>query len=110
MIKLLKHVMKILYENENYSKYGSSGRNFFMALIGMTFYVFVTLGLVLFIVLAISPGLYRWILGIHLGISSKIAAIIFIGLIALLLRISVKEEDLSNSGLTKEYVKKAVNY
>jgi len=102
--------MRILYENENYSKYGNSGRNYVMALLGTTFYITMTLGMLLVIAAAIFPDFYSHVRSAHFATSAKIEGLIIVGLIALILRLTVKEEDLSKSGLTKEYVKKAVNY
>jgi len=44
MIRLLKHIMRIFFENENYSKYGP-GNNYFMALIGTAFYILMTVAM-----------------------------------------------------------------
>ena len=110
MIRLFKHILTIFYENENYSKYGRSGMNYFMALFGGTFYIMMTGGMLFIIAAAVFPKFYRYSLGIHFGTSSKIGSLTVIGLIMLLLRSTIKEEELSNNGLTKEYVKKAVNY
>jgi hypothetical protein len=101
--------MKIFYENENYSKYGRTGSNYVMSLIVTSLWLLMTAAMLLFIALAVSPDFYRYLLNIHFGVSSKIVAAAAVGLTLLFLRITVKEESLANNGLTREYVKKAVN-
>ncbi len=45
MIRLLKYVMRIFYANNDYAKYRTEGANYFMAITGASFYIFLTLGL-----------------------------------------------------------------
>ena len=110
MIRLLKYVMKIFYANENFAKYRMSGGNYFMALIGATFYILVTLFTLLFIFFAIFPDFYKWYLAADVKINSKLFAAILIGFIFVFLRFFVKEDQLKDPSLTKEVVTKAVNY
>ena len=81
-----------------------------MALIGTAFYILMTVAMFFFIAAAVFPQFYRYSLGIHFGTSSKVGSLTVTGLTVLLLRTTIKEEELSNSGFTKKYVKKAVNY
>lgn len=109
MIKLVKYIMKVFYANENYAKYGVPGMNYFMALMGATFYIILTLFLVLFVFLAAFPALNRFYLTWSPKFPSIPSGLITIGLLFFLLRFFTKEENLKDSSFTKERVNKAVN-
>ena len=102
--------MKVFYSNENYAKYGVPGMNYFMALMGATFYILITCFTIFMIISASSPAFYKYWLSLHSGIPDKLQAIIFIGTTCLVLRISFKEESLKNEILTREKVNRAINY
>lgn len=102
--------MKAFYANENYAKYGYPRLNYFMALMMTTFYIMLTGFMILFVFMAVFPAFYKYDLNITSKIPNLISAIVTLGFIFLLLRITVKEESLKDSSFTKEYVNKAVNY
>lgn len=110
MKRLLKYVMKVFYANENYAKFGVPGMNYFMALIGTTFYVMLTGFMVLFILMAIFPAFYRYDLSISSKIPSFLSGTLTLGFIFLSLRLAIKEDSLKDASITKNYVKKAVSY
>ena len=110
MLRLLKYVMKVFYANENYAKYGVPGMNYFMALMGATFYIMITCFTILFLLSASSPSFYRFWRNFDSGLSNTLQAVIFLGITFLILRISFKEESLKSDYFTKERVNKAINY
>jgi hypothetical protein len=108
MKRLVKYFMKALYANENYAKYGIPGMNYFIALMGATFYIMITGFLILFIFMAAFPHLY--IRSTNSKIPFLPSATISLGLIFLCLRFTVKEESLKDDSFTKEKANKAMNY
>jgi hypothetical protein len=102
--------MKIFYANENYTKYGKSGMNYFMALMMATFYIMITGFMILGAIMAIYPNVYRHYLIISPKIPNKPSGILILSAIFFLLRTFIKEDSLKDDSLTKEYVKKAINY
>ena len=110
MLRPLKCVMRVFYANENYAKYGVPGMNYFMALMGATFYIMITGFTILFLLSAVSPSFYKYWRNFHSGSSSTLEAVIFLGITFLILRLSFKEESLKSDYFTKERVNKAINY
>jgi hypothetical protein len=102
--------MKVFYANENYAKYGVPGMNYFMALMGATFYIMITGFTILMIISASSPAFYKYLLGLHTGIPGILQAIILLGITYLTLRLSFKEESLKCESFTREKTNRAVNY
>ncbi|MHA4810910.1 hypothetical protein ACX0G9_22575 [Flavitalea flava] len=102
--------MRIFYANENYSKYSFRGMNYFMALIMATFYVIITLLMVLFIFTAVYPKFYEYYLSVDPRMPSLLSSILTLGFIFFVLRITIKEDALKEYTITKEFVHKAVNY
>lgn len=108
MKRLLNYVMRAFYANENFAKYGVPGMNYFIALIGATFYIMLTGFLILFIFMAAFPHIY--IRSTNSKIPLLPPATISLGLIFLLLRITVREESLKDGSFTKEKANRAMNY
>jgi hypothetical protein len=108
MKRLLKFVMRAFYANENYAKYGISGMNYFIALMGATFYIMITGLLILFIFMAAFPQIY--IKSTNSKIPFLPPATISLGLIFLYLRVTVKEDSLQDTSFTKEKANGAMNY
>ncbi len=102
MKRLLMYVMKVFYANENYAKYGVRGMNYFMALIMTSFYIMLTGCMILFILMTAFPAFYKYDLSISSKIPSMPSAIVTLGSLLLLLRITVKEES--------QKVNKSVNF
>jgi len=100
--------MKAFYANENYAKYGYRGMNYFIALMGATFYIMITGFLILFVFMAAFPHIY--ILSTNSKTPLLPPATIALGLMFLLLRIMIKEESLKDSSFTKEKANRAMNY
>lgn len=110
MSRFLKYVLKVLYANQKFAKYGLSRMSYFMTLMMATFYIMLTGFMILFIFMAAFPSFYKSSLGIVFKIPSFSSAIVILGLIFLILRIVVKEDDLQDSSFTKKQVNQAVNY
>jgi hypothetical protein len=102
--------MKVFYANENYAKYGYSGMNYFMALIMATIYIMITCFLIIIILFSLAPDLYKQYLIIGSKIPAIPFAIITIGGIFVLLRMTIKEEILVDTSFTKDKVNRAINY
>jgi len=102
--------MKVFYANEKYAKYGYPGMGYFLALMMATFYIMLTGFMILIIFMSAFPAFYKCWLNISLRIPSIPSAVVTLGLIFFLLRITIKEDSLKDSSFTKEYVTKAVNY
>lgn len=110
MKRLLRFIMKVYYANENYAKYGVPGMNYFVALMMATFFIMMTLFMILMIFGAIFPTFDEYSLAVGRKLPAFPSAIVIIGGIFFLLRAAVKEDDLKDSFFTKEYVKKAFYY
>ena len=102
--------MKAFYANENYAKYGYKGVNYFMALMAATIYIMLTVCMILFIVVAIFPTFNKYVLGISSKIPTLPSAIVTLGLVFFILRITINEESLKDGSFSKAKVNKAVNY
>ena len=110
MKRILKFVMKVVYNNEKYAKFGYPKTGYFMALMMAVFYILLTAFMFLVIFDSAFPALYKFSVNVSKSTPSIPSAILVIGVVFILLRISIKEEDLKDSLFTKEYVNKAVNY
>lgn len=109
-MQLIRYVMKIVYANENYAKYGVPGLNYFMALMMATIYIVMTGFMVLSCFLAIFPNFYKSYVVFIQKIPSIPVSVVLIVIIFFLLRIGIKEDSLKDTNFTKEYVNKSVNY
>jgi hypothetical protein len=106
----IKFLMKVIYANENYAKYGVVGSNYLMALLMATFYIILTSFMILSFFLAIDPGFYRNYLILIKGIPKIPTSILIFAAIFFSLRIGIKEESLKDKTFSKEYVNRAINY
>ncbi|MEP6750977.1 MAG: hypothetical protein ABJB86_24795, partial [Bacteroidota bacterium] len=64
-MKLLKYVMKVFYANENFAKYRIVGGNYLISLLAGTFYLLMTLFLILFFLFAMLPDFYKYYLHLN---------------------------------------------
>jgi hypothetical protein len=102
--------MKIFCANENYAKYGVRGMNYFMALMGTTFYLMITGFMIIVIFFAIYPSLYKDYLLISPKLPTIPSAIVTLTFICVLLRLTVQQEQLKETSFTKDYVTRAMNF
>jgi hypothetical protein len=107
---MITNIMKILYANENYSKYGIPGMNYFIALAGGSFYIVLTGFMIFEIVMALFPFYYRQYLNTSMRIPSLLSATLITGSTFLFLRVSISEKSLVDDSFTKQRVKRMVTY
>lgn len=110
MTNPVKYIMKVFYATENYGKYGIQGMNYFMALMGATIYLMVTGFMILSIFAAIFPEFDKYESSISHKTHTIPSAILVLGCIYFILRISTKEDTLKDPLFTKKYVSKAMSY
>lgn len=110
MKRILKFVMKVVYNNEKYAKYGYPSTGYFIALMAAVCYILLTAFMFLVILASAFPTLYKFSVNISKSLPAIPSGILAIGVIFILLRISIKENELKDGLFTKDYVNKAVNY
>ena len=104
---MIRYIMKVIYAND---KYSMGGMKYILALVGATFYIFVTLFLLFAIIIAVIPSIYTAIRSGSFKLPSYPLAIIFVILISVALSMLVKEDQLKENDFTKKSLNRAVNY
>jgi hypothetical protein len=109
MVRLLKYIMQVFYANEYSVKYTQTGANYIMALVVTTCYVFIAMMLSLFVLTAIFPGIYKYVLRFFDNTPILLTGLILFISIFILLRVTINEDSIRNSPFKQETIRKRVN-
>jgi hypothetical protein len=101
------YLLRIFYANDQQSKY--PGNSYFMALFMATFLIMAALLLVILVAFCLSPGFYKFYLMRSSRIDARWEGAVFLALTFSLLRILVREDDLSDPTLEKTEVRRVIN-
>jgi len=105
MIRLLKYLMQVIY-----TKNEQRGVAYFRAIVLTSVSIFITF-LLLFIILGcIYPSMYIWYLHRDYKSADQFFAISYFSISFLLLRLFIRKEDVANTTLTNEQIKRAYIY
>ena len=110
MIRGLKYIMSIFYANNNFAKYKTEGAGYFIAVIGTSFYIFITGFLFIIILSCISPEFYKLANNVGSKINPYIFGVVYMIISSGLLVILFNKNDIVAAALTKKQVNRAVNY
>ena len=107
MIRILRYVMRVIYASDTYS---GPRMKYLIALLGATFYTFITLVILFVITASIIPGFYIAVRTQSLKLPSAPLAIIFTILVSTIIGAVIKEEDVRENSFSKRSLNRAVNF
>ncbi len=100
--------MRVFYANNNYAKYRIERANYLMAIIGASFYTFLTLALLFIILSSVFPDVYKKYLDYK--IDSTLFGLIYVLISFSVLSISINESEIKENDFTKRYVDRIINF
>jgi hypothetical protein len=107
---VIKFLMKVFYANENITKYGIPGYNYYTALLMTAVYIVLTIFMIRSIWQIFFPDFFnRYLIWIH-DVPLTLLCFLMLAITIILLRIGIKEEEIKDVSYSREFVNKWVNY